>query len=229
MKNYVELSDEVRKHLGLEKNTVYNLYTLPTLKYPVKFTDIGLVHAINDGFMDYPILLELMLGFMELKKEIKLEYKKVPINDKLVDFYPLFHMNNTMKVFKKKLHKDENCAQDVVNTMQYDWAEEVLNDECFNADIIAPFVLDSVTDKDCVIECMRDLYHYVLEYIFDNHLSVDICETIVYNDCVDYINESNIVIDEYSIQSKIRNYFNWSEPYEDALEYVVSILEGGNE
>lgn len=229
MKNYVELSDEVRKRLGLEKNVIYNLYTLPTLKYPVKFTDIGLVHAINDSFMDYPILLELMLGSMKLKKVVSLEHKNVPINDKFSDFYPLFHMNNFVKYFKELLHRDNNCAQDVCNILDYDWAEEIIDDKRFNADILARFIYDSMNDRDFELTCMKDFYHYVLEYIFDNYISIDICETIIYNDCIDYINESNIDMSENTLTNLISKYFDWSEPYEDALEYVFNKLEGGKE
>lgn len=222
VKSYVELAEEVRKSMNLKKETRYNLYTLPNHVVPVKFTDIGLVHADNNSFMDYPLLLEIVLGTMDIKKVNKLPHREVFQHKKLENIYKLFDISSWTKKLKELLQIKDNTIRYAIDDITNCWITSIETHPAFCLDIIMPFVEETIKERDCIIETTSDLCGYVLDYIFDDYISANIVYAIAYNELADII---DFEIESATLYNKICSYFDWSYTYKENIDGLLEELK----
>ena len=104
------------------------------------------------------------------------------------------------------------------------FAREVYNSVGFSPNYIARYIYE-INGAKHDFNTMEDIYLHVLQYIFDMYIADDIADAVVYNECVDYINEHNIAISEDELRVFINARFDWSYSFREAFDSFTRQLK----
>lgn len=193
MKNRIIIG--LTNQLGM---SVGSSFTLRNIAGEYTITNDGIV---KDGrLISQQELLHVLYCGKDYKS--KLYHVEVSQQDRFKELYPLFSMYDYVEKFKGILFEGDNSAQDAVDIIVEEWAEEIMATK-FNADCLAPFIEKALKQKDVDIVDMNQIFKYTLKYIFDEIISVDILEALTFNYLVEYVNANNINISSENIWSII--------------------------
>ena len=152
--------------------------------------------------------------------------KTLVAHDKrFTNLYSLFNMDMVYDKMKHFMLDEDFSTHDAIYEVDQDFADQVCRDKNFNPDYIARYIYDVENGADLVYNNMNNIYYNVLQYIFDEYISNDVGEAIIYNECVDYINEHDICISEDELRGCIIANFNWNYAFREVFDSFTRQLK----
>ena len=205
-----KMIEGLTKQLGM---SVGSSFTLRNIAGKYIITNDGVV---KDGRL---ISQQELLHILYCGKDYKsrLYHVEVSQQERFKDLYPLFSMYDYVEKFKSVLFDGDNSAQDAVDIIAKEWAQEIMATE-FNADCIAPYIKEALKQKDVDAVDIKQIFKYTLEYIFNEFISTDILEALTFNYLVDYANANNINVSSENIWNIIFERLDYTScSYREAL------------
>lgn len=155
--------------------------------------------------------------------------KKIPHHKDFSEtFYNLIDVNKLYIDLAIELNKEEtDSLQEAINTILYDndTVNTIINDKRFSYDMISHYekLAKSVWD-DSYILSDYDLQHFVLSFVLDEVIFIDIGETLCHNIISSYANEKyNSELSELAIEMILQHDIDWCDTFK---EVVAKFKEG---
>ena len=139
------------------------------------------------------------------------------------NFYNLIDVNKLYIDLAIELNKEEtNSLQEAINTILYDngLVDTIVNDKKFKYDMISHyegFAKDAWDDSYILSD--YDLHHFVLSFVLDEVIFIDIGETLCHNIISSYANEKyNSEISEMSIEMILQHDIDWCDTFKEVVD-----------
>ena len=150
--------------------------------------------------------------------------KKIPYHkDFSEDFYNLIDVNKLYIDLAIKLKEEETYSlQEAINVILYDenLVNNLINDKKFNYNMVSHyegFAKDAWDDSHILSD--YDLQHFVLSFVLDEVIFIDIGETLCHNIISSYANEKyNFEISEIAIEMILQHDIDWCDTFKEVVD-----------
>lgn len=150
--------------------------------------------------------------------------KKIPHHKDFSEtFYNLIDANKLYIDLAVELEKEEtDSLQEAINTILYDngLVNNIVNDKKFKYSMISHYEeLAKSVWEDSHILSDYDLQHFVLSFVLDEVIFIDVGETLCHNIISSYANEKyNSEISELSIEMILQHDIDWCDTFKEVVD-----------